>query len=195
MNEWKNIKSCRYTLAYMGFFCTMVVCRYHFEKSPHDILNLFLKIDFCRINLSIAIVAMTSSSSNETDFSWSKSQQGDLLGCYYYGYVCTQIVGAWLSSRYGFKLLLLASTLVTSILTICSPFLADAGYGWLYGSRVIIGFFHGVTFPLLQGCWSVWGPPLERSRLIAIYVAGNSVGTCLILPLGGLLGAGGRYST
>ena len=35
--------------------------------------------------------------------------------------------------------------------------------------------------------WSVWGPPLERSQLIAIYVAGNSVGTCLIFPLGGIL--------
>ena len=46
---------------------------------------------------------------------------------------------------------------------------------------------HGVTFPLLQGCWSVWGPPLETSNLISIYTAGNSVGTCLIFPLGGLL--------
>ena len=35
--------------------------------------------------------------------------------------------------------------------------------------------------------YSVWGPPLERSNLIAIYVAGNSVGTCLIFPIGGII--------
>ena len=68
-----------------------------------------------------------------------------------------------------------------------TPFLADAGYGWIFAARIIIGLFHGVTFPLLQGCWSVWGPPLERSNLIAIYIAGNSVGTCLIFPLGGMI--------
>ena len=109
-----ELTSCRYILAYMGFYCTMVVY-------------------FCRINISIAIVAMTkqlqnndtysnsttdicpSNSDDTTDdddphetggeeegvFDWDKAQQGDLLGCYYYGYICTQILGAWLSSKYG----------------------------------------------------------------------------------------------
>lgn len=97
-----------------------------------------------------------------------------------------------MSSKFGFKFILFGSTLISSILTIISPFLVDAGYGWIFAARVIIGFFHGVTFPLLTGCWGIWGPPLERSNLIAIYVAGNSVGTCLIFPLGGLL-AGSQW--
>ena len=168
---------------------------------------------FQRINISIAIVAMTQKSNdtgtnstsdicpsddsnndsnddtddNGGDYDWNKAQQGDLLGCYYYGYVCTQIIGAWLSSKYGFKIILLLTTFITSILTILTPFLADAGFAWIFASRILIGFCHGVTFPLLQGCWSLWGPPLETSNLISIYTAGNSVGTCLIFPLGGLL--------
>ena len=107
-----ELTSCRYILAYMGFYCTMVVY-------------------FCRININIAIVAMTKqlptnndtysnstticpSNSDVSDdddphengeeegrFDWDKAQQGDLLGCYYYGYICTQILGAWLSSKYG----------------------------------------------------------------------------------------------
>ena len=150
MAVWKDLKSCRYILAYMGFFCTMVVY-------------------FCRINISIAIVAMTKrSSSNQTDsnstqicpatnndttnedidedneegdyFEWDKAQQGDLLGCYYYGYICTQILGAWLSSKYGFKIILLATTFVTSVITILTPLLAQAGYGWIFASRIIMGF-------------------------------------------------------
>ena len=35
---------------------------------------------------------------------------------------------------------------------------------------------------------SLWGPPMERSQLISIYFSGNSLGTCLIYPLGGFLG-------
>ena len=52
------------------------------------------------------------------DYNWSQAARGDLLGCYYYGYVCTQILGAWLSSRFGFKILLFINTLVASVLTI-----------------------------------------------------------------------------
>lgn len=77
----------------MGFFATLTVY-------------------FCRINLSIAIVAMTASNSSsnvadQPEFNWSTAEKADLLGCYYYGYVLTQVVGAWLASKYGFKTILL----------------------------------------------------------------------------------------
>ncbi len=209
----KDLMPCRYILAYMGFFCTMVVCKY---KRKLWLISCLLPCrfgtDFCRINLSIAIVKMAGKNSgsnvssdiciqdnsnnndvdndganDQPDYQWSQAERGDLLGCYYYGYVCTQILGAWLSTKFGFKYLLLGATFVTSLITIFTPFLADAGYGWIFAARIVMGFFHGVTFPLLQGCWSVWGPPLERSKLIAIYVAGNSVGTTLIFPLGGFI--------
>ena len=101
-------------------------------------------LDFCRINLSIAIVKMAGKNENnstvnqsnicavtgnstdnggndeefEPDYDWSQAARGDLLGSYYYGYVCTQIVGAWLSSKFGFKILLFTNTLVASVLTI-----------------------------------------------------------------------------
>ena len=55
---------------------------------------------------------------NTPDYTWSQAARGDLLGCYYYGYVCTQIVGAWLSSKFGFKILLFTTTLIASVLTI-----------------------------------------------------------------------------
>ncbi len=177
----------------MGFFATMVVY-------------------FCRINLSIAIVKMVGKedkdSSNSSicpvtdldnddddseelddpgDFDWTNGQRGDLLGCYYYGYILTQIVGAWLSSRMGFKTILGWCILIAAIITPVTPVLANAGYIWIFVARVVIGLLHGVTFPLMHGAWSAWAPPLERSNLVSIYVNGNSVGTCLIFPIGGLL--------
>ena len=45
-----ELTSCRYILAYMGFYCTMVVY-------------------FCRINISIAIVAMTKQLQNNDTYS------------------------------------------------------------------------------------------------------------------------------
>jgi predicted MFS family arabinose efflux permease len=53
----------------------------------------------------------------------------------------------------------------------------------------MIGFFHGIAFPCMYAAWSVWAPPLERSRLVSAHTSGAPAGTCIILPLGGFLAA------
>merc|ERR1712136_617207 len=55
------------------------------------------------------------------EFDWNSVQQGLLLGCYYYGYVFSNIPGAWLSYRYGFKVVMGISHLVGGILTLLIP--------------------------------------------------------------------------
>ena len=86
----------RYILAWMGCF---------------GMMNLY----FCRINISIALVAMvgvTENNDNDTlgghcsdrggdddespvvsegEFNWSPSKQGFLTGSYYYGYTAGQV--------------------------------------------------------------------------------------------------------
>ena len=39
----------------------------------------------------------------------------------------------------------------------------------------------------MNGAWSKWAPPLERSLLISIHISGSSFGTCITLPLAGLI--------
>ena len=51
----------------------------------------------------------------------------------------------------------------------------------------LLGLCHGVTFPVMHGMIGIWAPPLERSKLISIYVSGASVGTCILFPISGLL--------
>ena len=54
-----------------------------------------------RVNLSVAIVYMvnntalynTTNTSNEGPFLWDESQQGIILGMFFYGYVLTQVPG------------------------------------------------------------------------------------------------------
>ena len=112
MGSFKEI-SARYTLAWLGFLGVLTVY-------------------FCRLNLSIGIVAMvrqkraTLSGSNisicpsttsqnwsnlgsSTDedhsgeFDWDPGAQGDLLASYYYGYIFTQAIGPILATRVGYK--------------------------------------------------------------------------------------------
>ena len=88
--------SCRYLLACMGCL---------------GLMNVY----FCRINLSMAMVAMvgvdrpTTTSSNgscsvvreeveeaavvEGEFTWSKQEQGLVTGSYYWGYAACQVPG------------------------------------------------------------------------------------------------------
>ena len=109
------------------------------------------------IPIYVAIVAMTerkysslnvSESNGTSEFEWGNQKQTTLLSAYFYGYVCTQIVGAWLSSKFGFKWILFTTTLTTSILTILSPFVADWGYGWFFALRVLIGNMKAVALEM-----------------------------------------------
>ena len=73
------------------------------------VLNVYLS----RLNLSIAVVQIVKEHNennnssitftNETDDKWTIANVGDLLASYYYGYIWTQIPGAWLAHKYGFK--------------------------------------------------------------------------------------------
>lgn len=171
-----------------------------------------LTVYFGRLNLSIAIVSMvnlqnvktvhnsTICSTNqvskvisaefkaeENAFEWSPGAQGDLLASYYYGYICTQAVGPWLATRIGYKKVWTITMILASILTLLTPLLAWTGYAWLFAGRVMVGLCHGVTFPVMHGMTGIWAPPLERSKMISIYVAGASVGTCILFPVAGML--------
>jgi hypothetical protein len=54
-----------------------------------------------RVNMSVAIVALTENRTIENDdgsvsqgptFDWSSQQQGFVLGAFFYGYICTQVI-------------------------------------------------------------------------------------------------------
>lgn len=64
--------------------------------------QLKISLGFCnvyslRVNLSVAIVAMTApkTEGEKPAFDWDSQQQGLILSTFFYGYIFTQIPGGW----------------------------------------------------------------------------------------------------
>lgn len=63
-----------------------------------------------RVNLSVAVVAMTEPVETKLDngttvfvpeFDWSPSVKGLVLSSFFYGYIITQLPGGWLAAKIG----------------------------------------------------------------------------------------------
>ena len=180
----------RYVLAWMGCL---------------GIMNVY----FCRINISVAMVAMVgvegtaSLSANsstcpsrgggegragrEGEFQWSKREQGLVTGSYYWSYAACQVPAAWLAASFGFRRVFGLSMLVASLVTLAFPLAARSSVHLALVARLALGVFHAVAFPAMTGAWAAWAPPLERSQLNGIYWSGASVGTLVIFTLAGLV--------
>ncbi|KAF5269201.1 hypothetical protein FQR65_LT02502 [Abscondita terminalis] len=170
---WMIWKRRRYVVAILAFF---------------GIFNAYA----LRVNLSIAIVAMTANKTitleNGTttygqEFNWDSKVQGYILSSFFYGYLLTQIAGGWIATRLGGKRVFGIGVAATSAFTIITPFAAKQSFYLLLAFRVVEGIFEGVTYPCLHAVWSQWAPPLERSRLATIAFAGSYVGTVISMPV------------
>ncbi|XP_058828179.1 sialin-like [Topomyia yanbarensis] len=174
---WMFWKRRRYVVVFMAFFG-------------------FFNVYSMRVNLSVAIVAMTElrevMSENRTlgyeqNFDWSSSIQGYVLSSFFYGYVFTQVLGGYMSNKFGGTNVFGVGIGATALLTLLTPIAAQAGVGYLIAVRVLEGFFEGVTFPCSHAIWSRWAPPSERSRMASIASTGAFAGTVVTMPVSGLL--------
>lgn len=77
----------------------------------------------------------------EGTFQWDSIEQGLVLGCYFYGYIVSNIPGAWLSRKFGFKVVIGIAHAVGSILTLLMPVASYASFELLVTMRVVLGLF------------------------------------------------------
>ncbi|XP_037934645.1 sialin-like [Teleopsis dalmanni] len=156
----------------------------------------FFNVYSMRVNLSVAIVAMTENRTTidangvETvgpEFPWDSKQKGLILSSFFYGYILTQFAGGFISSKIGGNIVFGIGIGATAILTLFTPMAAKHSLDAFIAVRIIEGFFEGVTFPCIHAVWSRWSPPLERSRMASIAFAGNYAGTVVAMPASGLL--------
>jgi len=79
--------------------------------------------------------------SNTLRFDWSESDQGLLLGSFFWGYLITQIPGGCLSQKYGGKTVFAAGMIISSFFTFITPWAVALG-----GKLLLIAarFFQGL---------------------------------------------------
>ena len=72
--------------------------------------------------------------------------------------------------RFGFKRVLLVSTLFSGLLTFLFPFLIKINVYLGVASRILAGAFSGPTVPVSRSSLTHWAPVQERSRLVALQI-------------------------
>lgn len=176
-----------------------------------QVLNLMVILGFMlnyalRVNLTIAIVAMvqpienivsgndtvtTPSTNNNVDevsgrFMWDEYQQNIILGCFFWGYILTELPGGRLAELIGGRRVFGHSMLWASVLTLITPFAAMVNYVALIIVRVLLGFMLGASWPSIHPMTAIWIPPMERSKFIANTMA-SSLGAAITMPICGYL--------
>ncbi|CAG9130773.1 unnamed protein product [Plutella xylostella] len=108
----------------------------------------------------------------QTRYHWDTKQKNHLLGCFFWGYVMTELPGGRLAEIFGARRIFGFSTLLASILTLLTPAAAAAGFGWAVALRVLLGFFLGATWPAILPMASKWIPPMDRSKFMSNMMGG-----------------------
>ncbi|VDI45410.1 MFS transporter, ACS family, solute carrier family 17 (sodium-dependent inorganic phosphate [Mytilus galloprovincialis] len=175
-------------VAYLGFLCLYAV----------------------RFDLSVAIVCMVKTSNRSmgndhvngtcpgssesievtnqhAEFDWDKDTRANILSAFFYGYIITQIPGGWIADRFGGRRIIGAALLIGGICTILTPICARTSVILVYVVRAINGLASGVCFPAMSSVWGRWAPPLERTKLMALYYLGPPSGSVITLASSGYL--------
>ena len=134
-----------------------------------------------RIMVSLAAIEM------QKDFGWSDSEKGLVLSVFFAGYLATQILGGFLSNRFGGRNVFLWAVLLWSIFTVVTPFAAYVSFAVLIVARVMLGVGEGAAFPAAYNLIHRWMPLHERSRSVGGLSAASAVGTVLTLLTAGFI--------
>ncbi|XP_055590927.1 sialin-like [Uranotaenia lowii] len=120
-------------------------------------------------------------------YNWDQRMQGQILGAYYYGYLFTSLPAGMMADRFGAKVLLTISFVLSSITIALTPVFASLGAWYVIGSRVFVGVLAGFVYPALHKLISRWIPPNERGKVIACLSGGGTFGTVVTWPISGLI--------
>ncbi|XP_073846868.1 putative inorganic phosphate cotransporter [Musca autumnalis] len=144
-----------------------------------------------RVNLSVAIVAMTDRNATNPDFeefNWDEGIKSYLLSSFFWGYVVTQVPGGYLSHKYGAKFTFFFGVLFCSILTMLTPVAAEIGdWPLLLALRSVQGLCQGMIFPSTHTFLAKWAPAEERGRLVSYCYSGAQFGTVIMLSISGFI--------
>lgn len=107
-----------------------------------------------RVNVS------TAASGFGQDFHLNKTQIGLVFSAFAYPYLVFQIIGGWVSDRFGARKTLIVCGVLWAFSTILTGM--AAGLLSLLAARLLLGFGEGATFPAASRAMSRWVPRGRR---------------------------------
>ncbi|KHN84163.1 putative transporter C38C10.2 [Toxocara canis] len=113
--------------------------------------------------------------------------QGSVLSAFFWGYFFSQVLGGYLSALIGGKIVIGVAMFTSAVLSLLSPIAANSHVYFFVAVRAALGFAQGTVFPAFHTFLARWAPPLERSVLVGLTLAGAQVGNVVVMPLSALL--------
>jgi len=134
-----------------------------------------------RTNISVAAIAM------QEQFKWTETTKGYVLSSFFVGYILLMVVSGALANRFGGWIVLGAAVLWWSLFTALTPPAALISLPVLIAARIALGLGEAAVFPASINMIGRWVPVENRSRAVALFTSGLSLGTMISLPLTGWL--------
>jgi ACS family glucarate transporter-like MFS transporter len=124
-----------------------------------------------RVNVSTAAAGFGK------EFHLSHTEVGLVFSAFAYPYLLFQVIGGWVSDRFGAKRTLLLCGTLWAAATVLTGF--AGGLASLLAARVLLGFGEGATFPAATAAMSRWVAKERRGFAQGITHAAARVGNAL----------------
>jgi MFS transporter, ACS family, glucarate transporter len=124
-----------------------------------------------RVNVSTAAAGFSK------EFDLSKTQIGLVFSAFAYPYLVFQIIGGWVSDRFGSRRTLIVCGLIWSAATVLTGL--AGGLASMLVARVLLGLGEGATFPAATSAMSRWVAPARRGFAQGITHAAARVGNAV----------------
>jgi ACS family glucarate transporter-like MFS transporter len=115
------------------------------------------------------------------DFHLSKTQIGLVFSFFAYPYLLFQIIGGWVSDRYGARRTLIACGIVWAAATALTGM--AGGLTSLLAARLLLGFGEGATFPAATSAMSRWVIKEQRGFAQGVTHAASRIGNAVAPPV------------
>src|SRR6266850_1906468 len=128
-----------------------------------------------RVNVS------TAASAFQRDLHLNNTQVGLVFSAFAYPYLIFQIIGGWVSDRFGARRTLTVSAIIWALSTLLTGLVS--GLGTMLAARVMLGFGEGATFPTATRAMSDWTAEIKRGFAQGITHSSARLGNALTPPL------------
>jgi MFS family permease len=115
------------------------------------------------------------------DFHLSKTQIGLVFSLFAYPYLVFQIIGGWVSDRFGARRTLIACGMVWAAATALTGM--AGGLISLLAARLLLGFGEGATFPAATSAMSRWVIKEQRGFAQGVTHAAARIGNAVAPPV------------